>query len=168
MQVLAPNTNEKLVMYADGGCRNSGDKVGAYSYVIVKMAVSHNILSEVKVGMEVFGGASRVGGTTNNIMEMLAVKEGIEHCAKVRVTPDIIVTDSQYVQKGMTEWSPKWIRNNWKTSTGQTVSNLQLWIDLLKVWSPNDTKVVHIRGHRGVYWNEICDKRCTYFMDNPV
>jgi len=63
--------------------------------------------------------------TTNNRMELTAVIEALKalkrHC-QVRVH-----TDSQYVQKGISEWLPGWKRKNWKASTGKPVKNQDLW-----------------------------------------
>ena len=38
-----------------------------------------------------------------------------------------IYTDSQYVQKGITEWLPGWIKRGWKNAKGEPVKNQDLW-----------------------------------------
>jgi len=54
--------------------------------------------------------------TTNNRMELKAVIERLkalnEPCALT------ISTDSQYVQRGVTEWLPTWKANQWRKSRG--------------------------------------------------
>ena len=63
--------------------------------------------------------------TTNNRMEMTAVIEALRQLkrpSKIR-----IVTDSNYVVKGMTEWMPGWIRRNWVNSQKKPVLNRDLW-----------------------------------------
>ena len=52
--------------------------------------------------------------TTNNRMEMMAVIEALRSLK--RPTPVRVHTDSQYVQKGMTEWIHGWKRRGWKTA----------------------------------------------------
>ena len=63
--------------------------------------------------------------TTNNRMEMMAVIEALRSLKRpvtVRVH-----TDSQYVQKGMTEWIHGWKRRGWKTAGKEPVKNEDLW-----------------------------------------
>ncbi|KAG9058814.1 hypothetical protein FS842_000011 [Serendipita sp. 407] len=43
----------------------------------------------------------------------------------------VIGTDSEYVVKGASEWSQKWKENGWRTSTGVSVKNQDLWKILL-------------------------------------
>ena len=38
----------------------------------------------------------------------------------------VVVLDSEYVDKGITEWSPKWRRHHWRTSGGE-VGHKDLW-----------------------------------------
>src|SRR5512140_3331778 len=70
---------------------------------------------------ELFGSAVQ---TTNNRMELTAVIEGLkalrEPCG---VT---LITDSEYVQKGVSQWMIKWKKNGWKTSTKEPVKNQDL------------------------------------------
>ena len=44
--------------------------------------------------------------------------------------PRRIHTDSQYVQKGISEWIHGWKRNGWKTSDKKPVKNADLWQEL--------------------------------------
>ena len=56
--------------------------------------------------------------TTNNRMEPQAAIEGL------RLLNDdsdvLLVTDSQYVRKGITEWIVNWKRNGWRTAAKKT------------------------------------------------
>lgn len=64
---------------------------------------------------------------TNNIAELTAVLEAFKHIGKERghVT---VITDSKYVKEGMVDWLPNlWMKNGWKSSTGQPVKNQPLW-----------------------------------------
>jgi ribonuclease HI len=64
--------------------------------------------------------------TTNNRMELTAVIRALEYLRgtdrKVR-----LVTDSEYVMKGLTEWLPGWKARGWKTSDRKPVKNADLW-----------------------------------------
>ncbi|RYN60372.1 hypothetical protein AA0117_g13074 [Alternaria alternata] len=74
---------------------------------------------------------------SNQRAELCAAKLGIELLAKAHTEELeseaeawIIATDSQYVVQGMTEWLPKWRRNDWHTSKGTKPTNLDLFLTL--------------------------------------
>lgn len=94
--------------------------------------------------------------TTNNRMEMIGVIRALERLKRpceVRV-----VTDSQYVVKGMTEWIHGWQRNGWKNSKKEEVLNRDLWEQLLKLAATHRIQWEWIRGHAGHAENERCDE----------
>ena len=94
--------------------------------------------------------------TTNNRMELTAVIEAlrlINRPCKIRV-----LTDSNYVVKGMTEWISGWIKRNWVNSRKKPVLNRDLWEILLKLSQPHKIEWKWIRGHSGYEGNERCDE----------
>lgn len=94
--------------------------------------------------------------TTNNRMELMAVIEGLRTLSRscqVRVH-----TDSQYVQKGISEWLANWKRRNWKTSTGQAVKNQDLWLQLDQLASQHKVEWHWVKGHAGHPENEAADR----------
>jgi len=102
---------------------------------------------------ELSGGESE---TTNNRMELLAAINGLEALhrpARVR-----IVTDSQYVMKGVTEWLPGWKRRGWKTADRQPVKNIDLWRRLEAALAPHQVEWEWVRGHSGHAENERVDQ----------
>ncbi|MBL7175598.1 MAG: ribonuclease HI [Desulfobacteraceae bacterium] len=94
--------------------------------------------------------------TTNNRMEMMAIIEALRQLK--RPSEIRIVTDSNYVVKGMTEWMPGWIRRNWVNSQKKPVLNRDLWEMLLKLSKPHHIDWQWIKGHHGHKENERCDK----------
>ena len=93
--------------------------------------------------------------TTNNRMEMMAVIEGLnrlKHPCRVRV-----VTDSNYVVKGMTQWISGWIKRNWINSQKKPVLNRDLWERLLELSRHHRIEWAWIKGHNGHPENERCD-----------
>ena len=94
--------------------------------------------------------------TTNNRMELLGAISGLEAlkcpCC-VRLT-----TDSQYVIKGVTEWSAGWLRNGWRNSKKEEVANRDLWERLLELVKVHDIEWVWVKGHTGHAENERCDE----------
>ncbi|MCD6297925.1 MAG: ribonuclease HI, partial [Deltaproteobacteria bacterium] len=63
--------------------------------------------------------------TTNNRMEMTAIIEALRQLKKPCKIK--VITDSNYVVKGMTEWLPGWVRRNWLNSQKKPVLNRDLW-----------------------------------------
>lgn len=94
--------------------------------------------------------------TTNNKMELTAVIEALEALKKPSHVK--IVTDSQYVVKGATEWLTNWIKHNWKNAQKKEVKNKELWQRLLKAMSPHKITWEWVEGHKGHVENETCDK----------
>ena len=94
--------------------------------------------------------------TTNNRMEMTAVIEGLSALKKdvhVRVH-----TDSQYVQKGMTEWIHGWKRRGWKTAAKDPVKNEDLWRILDGLAARHEIEWFWVKGHAGHPQNERADE----------
>lgn len=94
--------------------------------------------------------------TTNNRMEMTAVIEALRQLKRpCRVH---LYTDSKYVMKGMTEWLPRWIRNNWVNSQKRPVMNRDLWEKIMQLSKPHQIEWKWVKGHGGHLENERCDQ----------
>lgn len=94
--------------------------------------------------------------TTNNQMELMGLIEGLKAVpegSSVRV-----ITDSEYVAKGVTSWLKGWIRNGWKTASKQPVKNKELWQELHALLQTRPHKIEWVRGHAGHAENERCDE----------
>ena len=101
---------------------------------------------------EIFGGEPQ---TTNNRMEMTAVIEALsllKPASKVRV-----YTDSQYVQKGISEWLPGWKARRWRTSANQPVKNVDLWQRMDALAAKHNVEWLWVKGHAGHPENERAD-----------
>ncbi|MBW8367489.1 MAG: ribonuclease HI [Arenimonas sp.] len=94
--------------------------------------------------------------TTNNRMELLAAIMALE--ALKSPCQVVLSTDSQYVQKGIGEWLPNWIRRGWKTAGGDPVKNKDLWERLQLAAAPHSVKWKWVKGHAGHVENERVDK----------
>ncbi len=93
--------------------------------------------------------------TTNNRMEMTAVIEGLRSLTRgCKVT---VYTDSQYVQKGITEWIHSWKKRGWRTADKQPVKNADLWQLLDLARTDHDVTWLWVRGHAGHVENERVD-----------
>ena len=101
---------------------------------------------------ELFGGEP---ATTNNRMEMMAVIEGLRALKReMRVR---VHTDSQYVQKGITEWISGWNRRGWKTADKKPVKNVDLWQMLEREAARHQVEWFWVKGHAGHVDNERAD-----------
>lgn len=101
---------------------------------------------------ELFGGEAR---TTNNRMELTAVIRSLE--ALTRPCKVMLHTDSQYVQKGITEWIHDWKRRGWRTADKKPVKNAELWKRLDELAARHEIEWVWVRGHAGHEGNERAD-----------
>ena len=101
---------------------------------------------------ELCGGSAH---TTNNIMELTAVIEGLkalkEPCA---VTLHV---DSQYVMNGISKWIIGWKRNGWRTADKKPVKNKELWQELDAQVARHQITWAWVRGHAGDPGNERAD-----------
>src|SRR3990167_207298 len=93
--------------------------------------------------------------TTNNRMELLAVIKALESLK--RPSRARIATDSQYVQKGISEWLKGWKARGWRTSSKAPVKNVDLWQELDVLASRHQIEWVWVRGHSGHDGNEHAD-----------
>jgi len=94
--------------------------------------------------------------TTNNRMELMAVIEGLK--TLTRHSRVRIVTDSNYVYKGITTWIDGWLKKNWLNSQKKPVLNRDLWEELLVVSKPHHIEWQWVKGHSQHPENERCDK----------
>ncbi|UOD50951.1 ribonuclease HI [Orrella daihaiensis] len=94
--------------------------------------------------------------TTNNRMELTAVIEALN--VLKRPCRVILHTDSQYVQKGITEWLPNWKARGWRTASKQPVKNADLWQKLDEAAARHHIDWRWVRGHDGDPGNERADE----------
>lgn len=132
---------DTIYIYSDGACKGNPGP-GGWGALLVKGG--HR--------KEISGGEAN---TTNNRMEMTAViraLESLKHPSTVEVH-----TDSQYVQKGISEWMSGWKRRNWRTADGKPVKNQDLWLQLDSLSQLHRIEWKWVRGHAGHPENERAD-----------
>ena len=93
--------------------------------------------------------------TTNNRMELMAAIAGLETLTEACTVT--LVTDSQYVRQGITEWMPNWVRRRWKTAGGDPVKNRDLWERLHAATLRHKIDWRWVKGHSGDPDNERVD-----------
>jgi ribonuclease HI len=136
-----------LTIYTDGGCTGNPGP-GGWAAVILENGEDPREMS----------GAD--DATTNNRMELTAVISALEYVIEVfgKSRPIEVHTDSQYVQKGISEWMKGWISKGWKTSAGKPVKNKDLFIKLKELDDQLSVSWKWVKGHAGNEWNERCDE----------
>lgn len=102
---------------------------------------------------ELAGGEAQ---TTNNRMELMAAIMALE--ALKEPCAVTLHTDSRYVQQGISEWLPNWIRRGWKTAGGDPVKNQDLWQRLDAAARRHQVGWRWVKGHAGHPDNERVDQ----------
>jgi len=83
--------------------------------------------------------------TTNNRMELTAAIEGLR--ALNQPCEVEVITDSEYVKNGITQWIHGWKLKGWMTSARKPVMNSDLWRELDEAVSRHKTTWTWTKGH---------------------
>jgi ribonuclease HI len=106
--------------------------------------------------------------TTNNKMELSAAINAlrrIDETPEFQNQPITLLTDSEYVMKGITIWVHSWQKKGWRTAAKKAVLNQELWQDLIAVSEGKEITWKVVPGHFGIPANERCDEIATAFAD---
>ena len=128
-------------IYTDGACKGNPGPGGWGA--VVQMDGEET---------ELFGGEPQ---TTNNRMELTAVIRALELLEPPRHIE--VYTDSQYVQKGISEWLHDWKRRGWRTADKKPVKNVDLWQELDRLAGAHRIAWHWVKGHAGHPENERAD-----------
>jgi len=137
----SPSADKTVVVFADGACKGNPGPGGWGA-----------ILRTGDREKEIYGGEP---ATTNNRMELTAVIRALE--ALTRRCKVKVFTDSQYVQKGISEWLAQWKRRGWRTAGRKPVKNEDLWRRLDELAGQHEVDWHWVRGHAGHPENERAD-----------
>ncbi len=134
---------DKVIIYTDGACSGNPGPGGWGTILMYKDCKK-----------EISGGSKN---TTNNIMEITAVIEGLKilkHKCEVE-----IYSDSAYVVNAFNQgWIYNWRRNNWKTSGKEPVKNKELWEELYELTKMHNVTFIKVKGHAENIYNNRCDE----------
>ena len=133
---------DRVDIYTDGACSGNPGPGGWGA-----------ILRAADQEKEIWGGEP---ATTNNRMEMMAVIKALQLLKRpVRAR---VFTDSQYVQKGISEWIKGWKARGWMTAGKTPVKNADLWKALDSVAQLHEVEWLWVKGHAGHPENERADE----------
>lgn len=145
-------SDEAVEIFTDGACRGNPGPGGWGA-----------ILRSGSREKELWGGEA---ATTNNRMELTAVIRALE--ALKRPSRVDVHTDSQYVQKGISEWIHTWKRKAWKTADRKPVKNEDLWRRLDELAARHRVEWHWVRGHSGHPENERADELANRGIDDQT
>ena len=139
----------KIEIFTDGACRGNPGP-GAWAALLRYQGKEKTIS-----GTETT--------TTNNRMELMAAIQAL--MAVKKPCQISLSTDSQYVQKGITEWLPQWKRRNWLTTNKKPVKNSDLWKELATQAERHQIRWEWVKGHSGHPENDRVDSLANAAID---
>lgn len=143
---------KKIEVFADGACRGNPGPGGWGAVIRYNGHEKHLYGSEAE--------------TTNNRMELTAAIRALE--ALKEKCSVIVVTDSQYVKNGITQWLPNWKKRGWKTADRKPVKNVDLWQQLDTLAREHHVQWHWVRGHTGHEGNELADSLANKAIDEML
>lgn len=134
-----------LTMYTDGSSQGAFSP-GGWAFVVLE---GEKRLHEA---------AGFLKQASNNEAEMWAAIHGLRWIEKhVQPAPAVlVVSDSQYLVNGASEWAYGWKMKGWRNTSGKA-ANIPLWETILDIQSRLRVDWKHVRGHSGNKWNDRCD-----------
>ena len=138
----AAQQDELVTIYSDGACKGNPG-IGGWGVLLVYKGQEKALC----------GGEKE---TTNNRMELMAVIQGLSALKRACVVA--VYTDSQYVQKGISEWLVNWKARGWKTAAKKPVKNVDLWQLLDAETQKHQVSWHWVKGHAGHPGNERADE----------
>ena len=133
---------KKVTIITDGSCLGNPGR-GGWACIL-----RHNEHTS-----ELYGSAPH---TTNNRMELTAAIEGLR--ALKEPCEVEVITDSEYLKNGITQWISAWKKRNWMTSQKKPVVNRDLWEDLDAQVARHQTKWSWTKGHASHEDNNRADE----------
>ncbi len=131
-----------ISVYTDGSCLGNPGNGGWAFLVVGEKDISYR------------SGFKK--NTTNNQMELIAAIKALEFLEEYK---DISInTDSNYVKQGITTWVLNWKKNNWITSTKQTVKNRELWEQLDNLCVKKNISWNWVKAHNTSKFNNKVDE----------
>lgn len=143
-------SKKQVQIHTDGACRGNPG-MGGWGAILRY----NNTIKELCGGEQ---------ETTNNRMEMTAVIEALK--ALNTGSSVLLITDSQYVLKGVKEWMPNWKKRNWMTAGRKPVKNVDLWKMLDQLVIQHQVEWKWVKGHSGDPGNERADALANKGIDD--
>lgn len=187
LQLLFSNVTSKrldqmsdgIVLYTDGSFRDGKAGWGVHGYTYInKPMTSKTSAKQQPTSMgykdvdlpatctvvdyiDAFGGVEF--NPTNNTAELNALINAFKIAKEHDVPEMVVLLDSEYVRKGLTEFSDRWQKNGWLRADGSPVVNVGYWKELISLrddWVNNNKTVDFkwVRGHSNDLGNDKADE----------
>ena len=146
-----------LYIYIDGSCRGNGSKNSQGGFGVVIFDDRRNLIDAYQ---------EQFDNVTNNQMELKAFLKTFELLnTKYKNQQVTIYSDSAYCINILNSWIYSWSKNNWKTSKGETIKNLDIILSLYEYYNINffinQIYIIKVDGHKGIIGNELADALAT-------
>jgi ribonuclease HI len=164
MPETGQDSADPVDIYTDGGCSGNPGP-GGWAYIMLSRA-KPAVPGPAEPGEVLAEEAGSEKHTTNNRMELIAVISALKKAQSLGKKSIRVFTDSQYVQKGITQWIQNWKHKAWKTSGGDPVKNQDLWQELDTLAAALLPTWKWVRGHAGNQYNERCDSMVGLAIEN--
>ncbi|RNA00413.1 ribonuclease H1 [Brachionus plicatilis] len=142
--------SQKAIVYTDGACSNNG-KPNAAAGIGVFWGKNHPLNISKRLN----------GLQTNNRAEINAAIVAISQALTYDASELTIYTDSKFMMNSINDWINKWKKNGWKTSSGESVKNIDDFKRLDDLCSKIKINWIYVPGHKGHYGNEEADRLAT-------
>lgn len=143
--------SKEVIIYTDGACSGNPGPGGWGTILMYK-----------DTKKEISGGNP---DTTNNIMEITAVIEGLKLLKEPCEVQ--IYSDSAYVVNAFNQhWIENWIKKNWQNSKKEPVKNKELWLELYALVKQHEVKFIKVKGHSDNEFNNRCDELARNAISN--
>ncbi len=141
---VRPKTDTEAIdeLFIDG-CYLETSGVGGYALLHKDISGQYSLFRDATEER----GSSRI--------ELLAAIEGLKrfsHLGRLRM-----VTDSQYVRKGLSEWLICWMQNGFMTANGEKARNIDLWQEADQLTQGRYIELEWVKAHRDHFENTLCD-----------
>ena len=151
---------QELTIYTDGSGLKKDNTASRYpgGYAVVFLDSQGSQLIQLTGGDP---------WTTNNKMELTAVKEALQHLDDGTRHKVCIKTDSKYIVNSFNQnWVKGWINKStkvndeliWHKSNGEIAANQDLMKEIDRLRKKHEVIFEHVQAHVGTKYNELCDQ----------
>jgi len=151
-----------ITAFTDGAASGNPGPAGWGAVMYKPQNKKHKTQSKDQGGyVQEIGGPIEDG--TNNEAELTAAINVLKEVKNKSVETVTVYTDSSYLIDGATGWVYGWQKNGWKTQSGDSVKNQDLWKQIADLQTDLSVNFEKVSGHAGVPANERADDIATDF-----
>ncbi len=140
--VLDKGIDNIYEVFTDGSYLEKQEK-GGFSYIIKSPDGEYELFQKT------------TDVKSSSLIELLAAIDAVKYLKNKKYIR--IISDSQYVKKGLTEWVMIWKLNDWKTANGKDVKNKEYWIMFDKLCNNKYIEFKWVKAHSEHFENSLCD-----------